>query len=1255
MFLLDGDVVTSASDLSAASKCEFAFLRKLDAKLGRIEAVPDAVDSMLERTSRLGDEHEARVLERYRQRFGAGVAEIPRADAMSRETLAEGVAGTARAFESAADVVFQATFFDDAFGATAFSDSGTPAGESSAIADAASRIAFVGFADFIVREADGSYLVQDTKLARSARVTALLQLAAYAEQLERVGVRSADTVELLLGDGTVSVHRLSDIAPVYRKRKLRLVQIIGERLADDAAVAWGDPRYTVCGRCDVCDAEVHEHRDLLLVAGLRVTQRARLIDAGIRTIDELAASVDPSQPDSDARAEAKAHIDGIADSTLAALRTQARLQLDAVEGEPPPFVLYNPDALAVLPEPNPGDIFFDFEGDPLYTEGAAEQWGIDYLFGLIEPDETFRAFWAHTWEEEAQALRDFLDYLAARRARYPDMHIYHYASYERTHLLSIAARHGVGEDEVDQLLRDDALVDLYPLVRKSLRVGSRSYSIKKLEPLYMGDELRVGEVTSAVDSITEYATARELFTLGSIDEAQRMLDAIVDYNRYDCVSTLRLRDWLLARALEQGVEPGAPVPSADVDELEPSPVRDALLALAGGGIGLDDRRALGAVTLAGGSVVRSALHAPTRASSPSAASAVVAGAGVRADAGVVSLAPGVEVDLDRSPDQTAAAFAAAAIDYHRREQKSFWWGHFFRLEYPIDEWQDTRDVLVVEHAEVERDWYREGAQKSDRRLVRLRGRFGPGSSMKPGDQAGPFLLYEYPAPFENPGTRDDSRAYRPVRVAQVGDDGSVLVEEILAGGVEPYTALPSALTPAAPPSAGHQKPAIDAWAQAIVDAQPEWPREPMVDILRRVPPRTRSGRLTPVAPDGDRVNAVVASLLDLDSSYLAVQGPPGTGKTYLGAHVITALVRNHGWRIGVVAQSHAVVENLLDAVVKAGLDATLVGKVPKSGTPPVGAEGPDADYTVLPKDGQLLFALDHSDSGYVLGGTAWDFSNPARVPRRSLDLLVIDEAGQFSLASTIAASVGARNLLLLGDPQQLPQVSQGTHPEPIDQSALGWVSVGHDVLPPELGYFLAESRRMHPAVTAPVSRLSYEGQLHAHPVAETRQLEGVKPGLHVLPTPHSGNSVESPEEAAVIVSLVQSVLGSGWTDPTEKRSGDRITEDDIIVVTPYNAQLARVREALVAAGYPQVRVGTVDKFQGQEAAIALVSLAASSADDVPRGMSFLIMKNRLNVAISRAKWAAYLVYSPELTEYLPATPAGVAELSAFITLTESGV
>lgn len=195
---------------------------------------------------------------------------------------------------------------------------------------------------------------------------------------------------------------------------------------------------------------------------------------------------------------------------------------------------------------------------------------------------------------------------------------------------------------------------------------------------------------------------------------------------------------------------------------------------------------------------------------------------------------------------------------------------------------------------------------------------------------------------------------------------------------------------------------------------------------------------------------------------------------------------------------------------------------------------------------------------------------------------------------------------------------------------------------------------MHPALTEAVSDLSYEGRLRANPSTLERQLDGVAPGLHAIPVEHWGNSVESPEECEAVVALVKHHLGMPWRDPSTGRD-DRIRPSDLIVVAPYNAQVDLLRRHLVAEGLSEVPVGTVDKFQGQEAAIAIVSLTASSAADVPRGISFLLQRNRLNVAISRGKWAAYLVHSPALRDYLPNTPQGLAELSGFIRLTTSVV
>jgi len=1132
-------VIYSASDLTAAAKCEWALMRKLDAKLDRVDRVDDIEDDMLVRAGLLGTAHELRVLESLKQ-----TREVVEFEHPDFGAYAEAAALTAEALRAKADVLFQATFFDGRL---------------------------LGFADFIMLNDDGIYEVYDTKLARSAKITALLQLAAYSDQVLALGIEVGENVHLILGDGRTSTHALRDILPVYRKRRARLQSMLDERLADDAATPWGDPRYTICGRCAACTQQVELHRDVLLVAGMKLTQRRKLNAAGISTIDQLASAPE---------------VEGMSAATLAGLRSQARIQIAPHDGDVPPFDVYNPPALAALPLPDDGDIFFDFEGDPLYSEpssrassGDAEatEWGLDYLFGLVEPDATFRAFWAHDYAEERVALEQFLAYVAERRAKHPGMHIYHYAAYERTHLLSLAARHGVGEDTVDDLLRDDVLVDLYPLVKKSVRVGSHSYSIKKLEPLYMPSE-RSG-VANAADSVSEYADARQLIRDGDVAAGQAKLDAIASYNEYDCVSTLRLRDWLRERAAENGI---SPTPARDLEldlpiVREPSPVYLALAA-----------------------------HL---ADVPS---------------------------EQRSPDDTAIALASAAIDYHRREGKKFWQDHFDRLVSPLDEWVDTRNVLVVEHAEVVKDWHREGRQRKDRRIIEVSGTLSPGSSLKA--EQNPYLVYDDPQPpiaaKRSPGARASSEG-EILDVIEEGGHVTYVIQELLETGAEPYDELPAVLTPSAPPRATPQPEAIEEWGSRVLGALPEMLPNAALDVLRRVPPR---GTLSPA---GDNTIAAIRdSLMTLDHSYLAVQGPPGTGKTYTGSRVIADLVKNHGWKVGIVAQSHETVKNMLRAIADAGLDPKLIGKKPKKGDtdehPWVTLSTPanTADFTA-------------QEDGWVIGGTAWTFANAGTIPRESLDLLVVDEAGQFSLASTIAAAVSAQRLLLLGDPQQLPQVSQGSHPEPVDVSALGWLSDGHDVLPPEFGFFLAKSWRMHPAVCAPVSRLSYEGKLESK--AEDRMLLGLEPGLHSVPVDHQLNATSSPQEADRVVELVRSALGSAWTVGGKTRP---LGQDDVIVVAPYNAQVELIGDRLAAAGLDQVPVGTVDKFQGREAAIAIVSLAASSANEVPRGLEFLLLANRLNVAISRAQWAAYLVFSPALLEYLPTNPTALAQLSAFIGLVE---
>jgi predicted RecB family nuclease len=1263
MFLLDpttpgapADLVFSASDLVAASECEYRTLRILDEKLGRSPKADFPADEMQARAGKLGDLHEHKVLAALIEEHGTwdpargtGVHCVDRGTT-DRADLADKARETAAALRTGADVVFQATFFD---------------GE------------FLGYADFLVREEADSpgsdfgfgrpgsdlpgggggaprYAVWDTKLARHAKVGALLQLAAYGDQLIKLGLEPAPRVTLVLGNMERSFHSLADLLPVYRERRARFRELTAAHRCTEAPVAWQQPGVSYCGRCDYCAEQVTQHRDLLMVAGMTSVQRKKLVTDGITTIDALA--------------DLPLHL---ATGSRRRLRDQARMQTgrEAEDGSrtfvkegQPHTVTYKvlaDNALAGIPAPSDGDIFFDFEGDPLWQDPAG-QWGLEYLFGVVEAprptdppgqEPVFRPFWAHSRAGERQAFLDFLAYVEERRARYPDMHVYHYAPYEKTALRHLSLNHVAGEDVVDSWLRDGLLVDLYATVRHSLRISEASYSIKKLEPLYMGDNLRSGDVKDAGASVVAYAAYCEARDAGpeTQAEAAAILASISDYNQYDCLSTLRLRDWLLQ--LRAG---GAPA------------------ALAGAG-------------------APDAAGVPEASGSQTPSDAVPDAEPSQEEASLRAFLDAIPEHRELTPDEQAVAMVAAATGYHRRERKQFWWEHFDRLESEVDRWRDQRNVFVVEAAEVVSDWAPPTARaRTESRTLRLTGIMSEGSEFKPGSTW--FRMFEDPLPDglgEVDGGRTPRRAAgQPAGAARGSEGAGTGASESSAGAAEarheatmppsrdgifgtlveavedhpdqpgrtvititekskkavpPYFQLPMALTDDRPIPTASIEAALAELAQLVGSSLPELPKHPGVDILRRTAPRLAGiPNLPAVGNDAegnaDYVSAITRALEHLDRSYVAVQGPPGTGKTFVGSHVIARLVQA-GWKVGVVAQSHAVVENMLcTAIEKAGVDPAAVAK--KLSQPH------DVPWTCV-ADEDIERLLD-ADGGCLVGGTAWTMTGKC-VPAGSLDLLVIDEAGQYSLANTLAVARSAKRLLLLGDPQQLPQVTQGSHPEPVDESALGWLSAGHSTMPAERGYFLADSWRMHPELCRKVSVLSYDGRLESAPAASLRHLDGVSPGVETVLVQHSGNTTSSAEEAAAIVGLAREHIGLKWT-PGKDEPVRRLEAKDILVVAAYNAQVQAIRHALDQEGLPDVRVGTVDKFQGQEAPVVLVSMACSAIAEAPRGAEFLLNRNRINVAVSRGQWRAVIVRSPELTNYMPSRPFALEELGAFLGL-----
>ena len=548
------------------------------------------------------------------------------------------------------------------------------------------------------------------------------------------------------------------------------------------------------------------------------------------------------------------------------------------------------------------------------------------------------------------------------------------------------------------------------------------------------------------------------------------------------------------------------------------------------------------------------------------------------------------------------------------------------------------------------------------------------------------------------GAKHEDSAGSEEPAESTGEFLEVLLQERIRVKDEPHRALPSGIGPGDPVSTATIEAALQADVHGLLfdgalmpndpvlndpvsdeDSEPsEAPTSPRAlpsvldaaasltgvesasaDLLFRRAPRLKKGASNAKnaenlprevdfsGSDLPTMDAVHAAVRALDHSYVAVQGPPGAGKTFLASHVIARLVAE-GAKVGVVAQSHAVIENLMLACcARDGFDVSRAVRLRGKSVIP------DAPWSEV-SDSELVELISGA-GGLLFGGTVWDYVSERRVPAGSLDVLVVDEAGQFSLTNTVAAARAARSVLLLGDPQQLPQVSTGVHPYPVDVSALGWLSDGAAALDPRFGYFLGESWRMDSALCERVSWLSYDGALASAAATAGRALQGVAPGVVSYPVEHAGCSVRSVQEAQAVVDCVRELLGREWV-PAADAEPRPLTAEDCIVVAAYNAQVDCVREALIAAGLADssgagVRVGTVDKFQGQEAAVVLVSLASSRVDS-GRGAGFVLSPNRLNVAVSRGQWQAVLVHSPWVARSVPQDVEEVLALSGFAGLVE---
>ena len=977
-----------------------------------------------------------------------------------------------------------------------------------------------GVSDFLVRVerpsnlGAWSYEAWDTKLARRSKPYFVLQLCFYTEQLARIQGVEPEEMVIVLGTGEHERLRYRDFDAYYRVVRRQFLAAVQAR-----ATTYPYP----VGHCVLCEYQRDcEHRwreddHLSLVANIRRDQVERLREARVTTVAQLAA-FDPARRV------------GIGEIALRRLHQQATLQSEFQRTGAHRYELLPVDertGFRLLPQPSDGDIFFDMEGDPYFEPRR----GLEYLFGIMTVDAgrpQFQAFQALERAAEKAAFEQFIDFLRERLNRWPDLHVYHYASYEVTALKRLMSEHATREDELDELLSREVFVDLYQIARQSLRVSHASYSIKHLRTFFMGDAGR-GAVATGGDSILEFERWRR-----TGDSA--ILEAITTYNEEDCLSTVRLRDWLIERKAEAETASGVQIPWKSVSDFERS----------------DERERIDALTAQ-------------------------------------------RVERLRARGTPEAMVLADLLNYHRREAKPEWWAYFERHKKSLDDLiEDTEAIADLREAHDE-------GRVPDKK-----------STIVPLD----FPDQEYKLTQGKDALEDPFQG--KAAGAAVRIDGARSRLYLRRGPSLAAAPLPLAVAKGKPIADKAQRGALDRLADEMISGGNRYLASR--SLLARELPRI-SGR-----GPGDRIQTMdlheqQALVAGLEQSYLFIQGPPGSGKTWTGARLIVSLLEA-GRRVGVASLSHKAINNLLKEIEAFARERNLAFTgLKKNGDQDDEFRGEFVENTTSNEECE-------SADVQLIAGTSWLFAREGMQGR--IDYLFIDEAGQLSLADTVAMCTAASNVVLLGDPQQLPQIQHGVHPPAASYSALEHLLGDDATVSEDRGIFQEHSYRMHPGVCEFISNLAYDRRLRSAGGCERQEV--ISPGLagsgiRFIPVTHHGNAQASQEEADVIFQQVQQLL-SGGTFTNVGGSTRTLTVADVLVVAPYNMQVRCLRERLPTG----VEVGTVDKFQGREAPVVFFSMTSSSGEDTPRGLEFLFSRNRLNVAISRARALAVVVCSPALLE-----------------------
>ncbi|MDP9467578.1 MAG: TM0106 family RecB-like putative nuclease [Chloroflexota bacterium] len=1029
-----------------------------------------------------------------------------------------------------------------------------------------------GHADFLLRRESPErpsvwgpyhYEVADTKLARHVKAGAVLQICSYVDQLTVLQGVQPEWLHVALGGSARETVRLrvDDFMAYYRAARQRFEDAVGPAAAGPSYPSAATYPEPV-EHCDVCRWTV-ECR-----ARRRSDDHLSLV-AGIGRRQQRALvdrGVTTLEELGTLPLPPDPPLEGSSPGALLRSREQARIQAAGRADRRIMYELLLPEAGENLEsERGLASLPPPSPGDLFFDiEGDPYAFddGLEYLFGVMDVGGGWHAIWSTDGSDAFSPAGE-------KRAFQTLMDLFtsNLIRYPDAHIYHFAPYE---PSAMKRLMGRHATRELEvdALLRGGAMVDLHRVVVQSLRASVEGYGLKKLEPLYGYERQVDLRDAgssivafEQWLELGAGERPKTdHLERIERYNRDDVISTRELRDWLEARRVELGELVGTEVGRPLPMDGAPPPEQVADLDRVG------------------------QLEARLMAGLPSDAA-------------------------ERTAEQQASWLLAQLLSWHRREDKSTWWSFYRAME--MDDVQLTAESDPI-------------------------GGLEPAGAIAPPDAKGlqPWR-YRFPAQEYKVSQGDEvfdphRRQARPdARYSEwkagkvVAIDHAARTIVVLRGVADPHPASLVALTVF---KTGAQRARLFEIGEWVADhgIDRDGPHRAARDLLLRCAPRGATivdGVLRRL--EESPLQAARRIALELDRGTLPIQGPPGSGKTYAGARMIVSLLAA-GKRVGITANSHKVIGNLLAAVLTAATEEGVAVRPMQKADDDQRHPG---DEVVIAKDAAHAARALAQGEADLVAGTVWLWASPKMAD--AVDVLFVDEAGQMSLANVIAASTAAGSIVLLGDPQQLDQVLQGSHPPGAERSALAHLLDGADTIGESAGLFLATTWRLHADLCRYTSETFYDDRLQPEPhlarqaIRTGGSLNGSGPRW--FPVPHWGNDNESIEEAVAIAEIARSLVqgGADWVD---QDGHDRhVRWEDIVIVAPYNAQVGAIQRLL-----PMARVGTVDKFQGQEAAISIYSMAASSGEEAPRGMDFLFSRNRLNVATSRARCITIVVASPDL-------------------------